>query len=286
MVPVEPVSLSIGAVALASLFSTCVDCFDYFQAARTFAKDFEILLVQLDVEKTRLLMWGDALGVLRAADVGRRPELGNTSKITLMERCLDSIHSLLSDAADLQSKYGVRSMSESSSRPRNGSGEVSSNSMDAFKASYRRFAARFAREQNRSDVLSRTRWAIHDKAKFEKLIALLKGFMDGLYNIAPVPEQSQNEMMRSDISCILDISKLRIVSYACQKMYPAWSDMASAIIAASEAGTVDRRNVEEWLRDTQEIGDGEVTGKQGGNERPGSLPSSIQKNPSMCYFMI
>jgi hypothetical protein len=76
--PVEPVSLTICAVALASLFSTCIECFDYFKAGQTLEEDFELLLVKLDVEKTRLLIWGNAVGVLKPEVEGRVPELNDS----------------------------------------------------------------------------------------------------------------------------------------------------------------------------------------------------------------
>jgi hypothetical protein len=65
MVPIEPVSLSIGAVALASLFSSCVECFDYIDAAHSFGLDYELLVTKLEVEKTRFLIWGDTVGLLQ-----------------------------------------------------------------------------------------------------------------------------------------------------------------------------------------------------------------------------
>lgn len=95
--PVEPVGLTIGVVALASLFSTCVECFDYFKAGQNLEEDFELLFVKLDIEKTRLLIWGNAVGVLEWEGEGQNPELNNPQKKELIERCLDSIKSLLSD---------------------------------------------------------------------------------------------------------------------------------------------------------------------------------------------
>ncbi|ORY16619.1 prion-inhibition and propagation-domain-containing protein [Clohesyomyces aquaticus] len=77
-VPVEPISLAVGAVALASLFSTYIECFNYFKAGQGLEEDFELLLVKLDVEKTRLLIWGYAVGVLKPEGEGLVPELEET----------------------------------------------------------------------------------------------------------------------------------------------------------------------------------------------------------------
>lgn len=63
-------------VVLAGLFSTCIDCFDLFEAAHALEEDSKILLVKLDLEKTRLLIWGNAVGIVDDAD-GSSSQLGD-----------------------------------------------------------------------------------------------------------------------------------------------------------------------------------------------------------------
>ena len=53
-----------AAASLVTLFGTCIQCFDYFQATRSFPGRYDLLLVKLDVEKVRLIAWGDAVGFL------------------------------------------------------------------------------------------------------------------------------------------------------------------------------------------------------------------------------
>jgi hypothetical protein len=257
MVPVEPVSLTIGIVALASLFSTCVECFEYFSSAKDLEEDFEILLVKLDLEKTRLLIWGNAVGVLKAEGEGRIIELNDGQRVELIGRCLESMKSLLSDTDKLQRVYGLKSAAQSNANMGRSSNIVSKNSMNLFKASYRRFWARFAGDQARSTLASRTKWAIHDKARFEGLITHLKDLIDGLNQVLPVKREIQDQVIKDDIVSILDLSKLRLVQSACEGSYTAGSDVASAVIEASEFGTVDRRNIEEWLGDGNALADEE-----------------------------
>ncbi|KAG9235710.1 prion-inhibition and propagation-domain-containing protein, partial [Amylocarpus encephaloides] len=138
VVLVKPVSLTIGVVALASLFSTCIECFDYFKVGQALEEDFELLLIKLDVEKTRLLIWGNAVGVLKPEGEGRVPELNNSQKTELIGRCLESIKFLLSDTDKFQNLYGLRSSEDAEKDTRNHS-ILSINSMSVFKTSYRRF---------------------------------------------------------------------------------------------------------------------------------------------------
>jgi Prion-inhibition and propagation len=264
VVPVEPVSLTIGVVALASLFSTCIECFDYFKAGQALEEDFELLLVKLDVEKTCFLIWGNAVGVLKPDGEGRIAELNNSHKAGLIERCLGSIKSLLSDTDELQNLYGLRSSTGSDKDSRSHS-TLSVNSMSVFKTSYRRFCARFAGSQSRSTVTMRTRWAIHDNPKFEGLVHHLKDLIDGLNQVILVKRETQDQIMHDDIVSIIDISKLRLIQSACEGTYTTLSRVASTVIEASEYGTIDRRNIEEWLGDAKGMSeDDEDTANGGG----------------------
>jgi hypothetical protein len=282
VVPVEPVSLTIGVVALASLFSTCVECFEYFSSAKDLEEDFEILLVKLDLEKTRLLIWGNAVGVLKADGEGRIIELNDAKRVELIGRCLESMKNLLSDTDRLQSVYGLQSTAQANSCIGRSSNIVSKNSMNLFKTSYRRFWARFAGDQAKTTLASRTRWAIHDKARFEGLITDLKDIIDGLNQVLPVKREIQDQILKDDIVSILDLSKLRLVQSACEGSYTALSGVASAVIEASEFGTVDRRNIEEWLGDANALVDE-------GNDNPTDLLEGAEPkktNQSMYHPLL
>ena len=65
-------------------------------------EDYEILLVKLDLEKTRLLIWGNAVGVLKTEDEGRVVELNKDVKTELIGRCLQQIKPLFSDSSNFR----------------------------------------------------------------------------------------------------------------------------------------------------------------------------------------
>jgi Prion-inhibition and propagation len=253
MVAVEPVSLTIGAIALASLFSTCIEFFEYFKAGKALEDDVDILLVKLDLEKTRLLIWGNAVGVMKTEKENRAAGLEDPVRVTSLTKCLEKIKTLLSNTEKLENTYGLRKSSDAELRLGNDTGIVSSNSMNIFKPSYRRFWARFAGQRGKPSLVSQTKWAIHDKPKFELLVNHLKDFVDGLNEVIPMSRESQDRIIEEDITSILDISKLRLVHAACEGSYRTWSDMASAVIDATEERTVDRRTLEEILRDDESV---------------------------------
>ena len=282
MVPVEPISLSIGAIALASLFSTCLECFDYFKAAQSFSGDLEILVNKLDCQKERLLTWGELVGISKTAEEGRNAEL-DTPKGDLVKRCLDSITSLCSDAEKLQKNYGVQHMtSYSPAVDRNN--RLSSNRMALFRKSFQLISRTGARRQ--PNVLAVTRWAIHDKSRFETLVSHIRELVDDLHNVIPVPTRSQETMVHADIAS-LELSRLRLVQSACEGIYQSWSDVASAIIMASEVGTIDHRGVGEWIQgiSDSERGEGEIGTTSSPRAAPSAEVRTQSKRPHyMCQF--
>jgi Prion-inhibition and propagation len=245
----EAAGLAMGALGLASLFSTCVECFDYFQSARRVEKDAMVLLSQLEIEKALLLIWGNLNGILKSPEEGRNRALDQHS--VAISKGLQSVNSLLSEASDLENKYGLQPSKEGSTVPRVDPNDLNSNNMNVFKTSYNRFWVRFARNYNRVNTLSRTKWAINDKTKFERLIVNLTLILNGLYSVVPVLERQQNDIMERDIASIVEIGQLTSIQYACKNKYPVWSDIASRIKSETENGTIDRRNVVEWLQDVE-----------------------------------
>lgn len=153
MVPVEPISLSIGAVALASLFSTCLECFNYFKAAQSFSSDLKILINKLDCQKERLLTWGELVGISKTTEEGRNAEL-DTPKGDLIKRCLNSITSLCSDAKTLQKKYGVQHIT-GHSFPVDRNNRLSANHIALFRKAFQRISQTDTRRQ--PSVLAVTR---------------------------------------------------------------------------------------------------------------------------------
>jgi hypothetical protein len=52
-----------SALSVAALFNNCVDCFEFIQLGRRFGSDYERCQLRLDIAKTRLGRWGEAVKV-------------------------------------------------------------------------------------------------------------------------------------------------------------------------------------------------------------------------------
>lgn len=246
----EVAGLSIGAIGLASLFSTCLECFEYFQIAKSFQSDFEILLLKLDCQRERLLTWGEIVGISKIEAKERNSDLDST-KHELIQRALTSIVTLFTETEKLQKEFGVQSV-EAPENVEYRLERITSSRMHWFRKSYQRLTAHSI-AQKQSGILLKTKWAIRDKTKFETLINHIKEIVSDLHDILPIPARSQEEMIYKDIA-LMSLPGLRRVKKACSEEYQTWSDVASAIVMASEAGTIDHRSVGEWLQDTSTMG--------------------------------
>lgn len=241
-------------LSIAGLFTTCITCFEVFQRAKDYDEDVEILLTKLDLEKARLLIWGNKVGILKETlNEGRSPELENITTANFVKISLDSIQSLFSRSEKLQNKYGLREGDLDTSQPSQPIGLLSSTSMAEYNPLNMRFWVRHASKRDRFIFLSKTKWAIYEKAKFEGLITTLKGFIDSLYEQVPVTWEFVDRVVTDDIASIPDISRLQLIEAACEDSYKTWANTANQVIRASEAGTTDRRSQEEFIHDQYNI---------------------------------
>ncbi|KAE9368174.1 hypothetical protein N431DRAFT_560685 [Stipitochalara longipes BDJ] len=227
MVPVEPISLTIGAVALASLFSLCTQCFDLIEVGCNLGLDYELLIVKLSIEKRRLMIWGEAVGILRP-DQDRDKLLDEAETQELIDRILTNIQQLFHDADALRSKYGLEKASDKQPIPTTTiDGSVICHSL--FENSpFAQFQKRVSSFHERAGLITKTRWAIHDNSKFVKLIDNLKDLLDGLYQITMSPGTSilKGLLIRREVELISDLRTLNIIEESCSDK--DWKSCASA----------------------------------------------------------
>ncbi|KAL9095172.1 MAG: hypothetical protein Q9165_002428 [Trypethelium subeluteriae] len=173
--------LVIGAVALASLFSTCVELFDYFELGRNYACDYRLACTKLGLLRARLSQWGDVLNV--AAPGGEHPVLRDCwpSEGEIVGRSLLGIQSILDDTTLLLEKYNVE---------RRGHKIIKSLTFQA------KHIIRASTDSNPRLIRRRTIWAIHDKGKFDTLIQELSFLIENLERVIDrlrMPSQSEKE---------------------------------------------------------------------------------------------
>jgi hypothetical protein len=283
MDPVSAIGLVLG---VAPLFSLCLEYFEYFKTAQSLPADAEILLLKLDFEHERFIAWGEANGISKTPDEGQNPDLVVSSKSDLIKRSLKSIQALFEDSKRLQSDYGLRAV-DGIHLTKQDSKFPSSSGLKRFKASYTKLR-NHAESQTKPSVLTKTKWAIHDKEKFVVLISDIRDLVNGLYNILPVSNKERDKIAFQDIrSLVPDIGRLRLVETASEEEYPTWSEAASLMIVASETGTIaGKGSIGRWADDldSSEYIETETRPKQAAQSRLG-IHLSYQPN-RICTLLI
>ena len=94
-------------LSLASLYSGCVEAFEQIHAARSLSRDYQILYTRFDVKRTRLLQWGEGVGLLSSDASERHPYLAKANIQSTVERVLLCVRMSLTDAENPQIRYGM-----------------------------------------------------------------------------------------------------------------------------------------------------------------------------------
>lgn len=251
----EPVSFTVGVVALAGLFSTCVECWEYIESARSYGRVYDLLATRLEVEKIRYLIWGDVVGVLKPSNDGRDEVLDQPRIAPIVEQILNHIISIFSDSETLISKYGIGQAKLGSAEPQ----EVmlSANQLSRYKISYQQFLARVGTAQQRISLFGKTRWAIRDRKKFGILVEELRQLVDSLKDITESPtngvQQRQQNAIAEEIESLPDLSVVRLIKDATAAVHQDWSDAATGILEMSILGSEDKEDILSWIKNTADL---------------------------------
>ena len=245
----ETAGLTIGAIALASLFTECIECLDSIELARSSEKGLKTQVCKLSIIKRQFMVWGESIGLL-SPDQGRDDVLDQVQGRREIEDVLQQVSTLLQDAEKLKTKYGVEV--DTADDRQSHCIEVSRSRKDIFKRNpIVGFISRLAAHQRRSTIITKTRWAIRDSKKFEGLVKDLDWFVTKLITIDVSHETHIRREMatREEVESIVDLSTLTIMEQTCRGPSRSWA--AAARIQSeylSSHGSVVERNqrIRDW----------------------------------------
>ena len=298
----ETAGLTIGAIALASLFTECIECLVLIELARSSEKGLKTQVCKLSIIKRQFMVWGESIGL--SPDQGRDDVLDQVQGRQEIEDVLQQISTLLQDAEKLKTQYGVEV--DSTDDRQSHCIEVSRSRRDIFKQNpIVEFISRLAAHQRRSTIITKTRWAIRDSKKFEGLVKDLDWFVTKLIAIDVSHETHIRREMatREEVQSIVDLSTLSIMEQTCRGPSRSWA--AAARIHSeylSSAGSIVERDgrIRDWNAhlestesDSESMSVNERTTKRQRYDtlspslrtariiRPDSTPLRIPENPSI-----
>ncbi|KAK5127407.1 hypothetical protein LTR85_006746 [Meristemomyces frigidus] len=249
-----------GALALASLFSNCVEAFGLILPSKQWDKQEQLLLSRLGIQQARLLIWGDIVGISSPPTTvtdravpkhpsGAYPDLKEPTFFgprdarleepyvrTEVERALSAIvdRSSASSREEMMEKYGLKPPKRFSTEHQPA---LDTNRLEAFRERYellQEVAEDLAHlNARRSNSIVQTAWTIADTARFSTFIKLTQEKVDYLITLMDVKERIDRGI-RMDIKALgwhlsadrmrvaQDVSKLRLIQEVCKAEYPEY----------------------------------------------------------------
>ena len=192
----EPIGLTLGTVALVSLFSSCVELVNYFELGRSYQYDYSVACLKLSLLRTRLESWGHTLRVRDTEHEAKSLRRNWLQEQDVVERSLLGIKSIFGDAELLKDKYRlVPRTSKTLSRSQEARSKSALAAQDQTSSRYLSKCSRFS--------LSRqsTKWAIRDKDKFDAFLHDLEFFISNLEHVQSRLKMSQRPIQEAEESC-------------------------------------------------------------------------------------
>ena len=249
-----------GVMALANLYSNCVEAFGLIHPGQKWEKEEQLLLSRLGVQQARLLTWGDVVGIssppVSVTDRAvprhpsaaypdlkeptffgpRDPRLDETETRQKVESALSDIvdRSAHTSREDMMAKYGLKPPKKFANDHQ---ATLDTNRLEGFRERYellKEVAETYAQiSSRRNSSLTQTSWIIADQQKFDTFIKLTQEKVESLIQLMDNKDKV-DRAMRMDIKALgwhlsvdrqrmaQDISKLRMIAECCKEEYPEY----------------------------------------------------------------
>jgi hypothetical protein len=180
------------------------------------------------------LLWGNAIGLDNDGKGFNYRIIGPEVQVGIY-RLLNCIYTLFQDGEKLKRMYGARQL-----QPENMKVEALAAGPTTFTNRLDRFRFRVVFRSNKTNILIRTRWAIHDKNKFSALINDLKDLINQLRDITSsvADLERQRKVFANEISSTSDVSSLELLEEALKEEEPELSEVASQRIVQLTNGSL------------------------------------------------
>ncbi|KAF2211646.1 hypothetical protein CERZMDRAFT_42813 [Cercospora zeae-maydis SCOH1-5] len=199
------------------------------------APDQELPYSKLEVERLRLLAWGDAVGLREFFDEDRlvydaRLHQEQIKKVVL--QTMREIHQIFNDVKKLKSRYGLIQVSRD--------GEAGSSSGGkGWLQKVGRFADFKLQRSGKAAALGQNMtWTIHDKTKFSRLLQETHQYIETLMRL--FPGLNFKDALRREAGRNSNVSQLLMLERAAADDNPMFFDVTSERLG--ELGATHKRN--------------------------------------------
>ncbi|KAK9422069.1 putative Prion-inhibition and propagation-domain-containing protein [Seiridium unicorne] len=195
-----------GALSVSALFNNCVDCFEYIELGRHFARDYERYQLKVDVARTRLSRWGQAVAINDDPRFATgEPEDGYVEQA---KSILVGIGDLFEDLQTASKRYMVRAKQEDLEHLQ------VENMQPVPQRLHSHLRAAVSRRQKGTSLLQKAAWALYDEKNFRKMINQITEFISALENLFPVKESVRRTLVEIEIEEVDDEPSLTTLQNA------------------------------------------------------------------------
>ncbi|KAL9074931.1 MAG: hypothetical protein Q9157_004201 [Trypethelium eluteriae] len=226
----EASGLAVGVVALAGLFNSTVECFEFVQLGRNFEKDFQTSQLKLDNARLRLSRWGKSLGL--NDNIQDTQSLGTYFRadedIKQAESLLGQIIELFADAEGVSNKFKSRKRSDDTSLM---TYSPQTDLEPAIADLHFKMRQLSIARQNRSGLREKAKWALYEEKHFRRLIEDITELVNSLVELFPASEELQRRLCANEVSMLGEnekLSELKDIATAQDKF------LADALTGSSE----------------------------------------------------
>ncbi|PVI05386.1 hypothetical protein DM02DRAFT_610705 [Periconia macrospinosa] len=192
-----------GAFSVATVFSTCVDCFGYVQVAQDFSGDFQTCQLQLSCARLRLTRWGESIRIFDDPTFSlETPSAGSRMTNDVLFRILELFE-------------GVMKISKRYSAVRGGRKRLADETENAGSRIENKMKDLALGRQKKPGILKRTSWALYDAQHMKSVITDITNLIENLEKIALHSRAAQFSILQRELM------ELEIQSFAQEHALPA-----------------------------------------------------------------
>ncbi|KAF2968452.1 hypothetical protein GQX73_g5073 [Xylaria multiplex] len=184
-----------SALSVAALFNNCVDCFGYIQLGRHFGRDYERCQLKVDIAKTRLSRWGEAVAI----NEDPRFATDNPQDVSSQQAraILEEIEQLFQTLQKASKRYTIGAKQEDLEHLR------VEDMQPTARRLHNHLSAVVRRRQKRTSLAKKVAWALYDAKNFEKLVKITE-FVDDLEKLFPAKESVRHTLVEVEIEEVND----------------------------------------------------------------------------------
>jgi Prion-inhibition and propagation len=213
----ELAALVIGGVSLATIFTTCIDCFEYVQIGRQFGDRYSRCLLQIQVLKLRLSQW--------AAAVNQLEPIAGEEDVKTVQVILADITNLFAQAENISIQF-------KRSKPEKAQIFNDQTDLEPDVDSLCQEMGRLAlRRQQRAGFRQKTKWALYKHKEFDDLISAVTKHVESLEALYISVSQAQQQLRCEDAKALEAETELKLLEEVAEDVDPALEAAIRRVVA-------------------------------------------------------